>query len=43
MNAIPFVVAAYAVAVLGIGGLLLMSWLGMRRTERAIETMQGER
>jgi hypothetical protein len=43
MNAIPFVIAAYAVAGVGIGGLLVSSWLGMRRAERAVETMRGGR
>jgi heme exporter protein CcmD len=43
MNALPFVVGAYAVALAGIGGVLLWSWLAMRRAEAAIDRMRGER
>ena len=34
MNPWPFVIAAYAVVLLGGGGLLVWSFLAMRRAER---------
>lgn len=39
----PFVIAAYAVAALGVGGLWLASWLAMRRAERLAEAIRSER
>ncbi|WBX86068.1 hypothetical protein [Sphingosinicella microcystinivorans] len=43
MNALPFVIAAYAVGVSGIGGVLLWSWLSMRRAEKAADALRGDR
>ena len=43
MNAVPFIIAAYAVGGLGIGGVLLWSWLSMRRAEKAADALRGER
>ncbi|MBW7946393.1 MAG: heme exporter protein CcmD [Sphingomonadaceae bacterium] len=43
MNALPFVIAAYAVGVAGIGGVLLWSWLSMRRAEKAADALRGDR
>ena len=40
MNQWPFVIAAYAVAALGTGGLTLGSLLAMRRAERAAEALR---
>ncbi|MBA4758342.1 heme exporter protein CcmD [Sphingosinicella sp.] len=43
MNALPFVIAAYAAGVIGIGGVLAWSWLSMRRAEKAADALRGER
>ncbi len=43
MNALPYVIAAYAAAGIGIGGVLLWSWLSMRRAEKAADALRGER
>lgn len=43
MNALPFVIAAYAVGAIGIGGVLLWSWFSMRRVEKAADALRGER
>jgi heme exporter protein CcmD len=40
MPALPFIVAAYAVTIGGLGGLILWSIVRMRRAERAVD---GER
>jgi heme exporter protein CcmD len=37
MNPFPFIIGAYAVAAIGIGGLLVWSWLGMRRAEKKVQ------
>ncbi|MCR5872299.1 MULTISPECIES: heme exporter protein CcmD [unclassified Sphingomonas] len=43
MNHWPFIIAAYAVVTLGIGGLSLASWVGMRRAEAASEALRDRR
>jgi hypothetical protein len=43
VNPWPFVVAAYALTGLGAGGLVLWSFLGMRRAEAEAERLKGER
>ncbi|MBB4632425.1 heme exporter protein CcmD [Sphingosinicella soli] len=43
MNALPFVIAAYTAAALCIGGVLLWSWVSMRRAEKAADALRGER
>lgn len=43
MNPWPFVIAAYAISAVGIGGLWLHAWLGMRRAERAANALSGDR
>ncbi len=43
MDPWPFVIGAYAVAALGVGGLWLASWLAMRRAERLAESMRSGR
>ncbi|MGL6043911.1 MAG: heme exporter protein CcmD [Sandaracinobacteroides sp.] len=40
MPALQFIIAAYAVTIGGLGGLLVWSLIRMRRAERAVE---GER
>jgi hypothetical protein len=40
MNPWPFVVAAYALAALGTGGLTLASLIAMRRAERAADALR---
>ena len=40
MNVLPFIVAAYAVAIVGIGGVVVQSWVAMRRAERAVESLR---
>jgi hypothetical protein len=39
----PFVVGAYAVALLGTLGLTGASFAAMRRAERSVEALKGER
>jgi hypothetical protein len=39
----PFIVGAYAVALAGTLGLTGLSLAAMRRAERAVEAMKGER
>ena len=34
MNPWPFVIAAYGITFVGVGSLVLWSWLAMRRSER---------
>jgi hypothetical protein len=43
MNHWPFILAAYAVTVIGVGGLSLFSWLAMRRAERAVDALRDAR
>jgi heme exporter protein CcmD len=40
MNHWPFVVAAYAIAVAATAGLLLLSYLAMRRAEARAESLK---
>jgi hypothetical protein len=40
MNHWAFVTAAYLVAIVGAGGLLVQSWWSMRRAERAAEELR---
>ena len=40
MNPWPFVIAAYAVAVIGTGGLVAWAIITMRRAERAAEALR---
>jgi hypothetical protein len=35
MNPLPFIIAAYVLVLVGVAGLTLVSWLAMRRAERA--------
>ena len=37
-----FVVASYAAAALGIGGLVLWVWLGHRAARRELDRLEGE-
>ena len=39
MNPWPFVIAAYAVAILGTAGLLLWPWRKMRSAEAAADAL----
>lgn len=43
MNHWPFIIAAYAFTVVGIGGLSLFSWLAMRRGEAAAEALRDRK
>ena len=43
MNHWPFILAAYAVVVIGIGGLALLSWRAMRRAEAAAAALKDRR
>lgn len=43
MNHWPFIIAAYAVTVLAVGGLSLSSWIAMRRAERAADALRDRR
>ena len=43
MDPWPFVIGAYAIAALGVGGLCIGSWLAMRRAERLADSLRGER
>lgn len=40
MNHWPFIIAAYAVFVAGVGGLSLASWRAMRKAERAVDALK---
>jgi hypothetical protein len=40
MNPWPFVIAAYAIAVAGTGGLLVWSFASMRRAEAAADSLK---
>ena len=39
----PFIVGAYAVALVGTLGLTGLSFAAMRRAERAVDSLKGER
>jgi len=41
MNAWPFVIAAYAVALGGTGAVALLSWRAMRRAEAIVSDNVG--
>ena len=43
MNHWPFILAAYAVVVAGVGGLSLASWLAMRNAERAVDALRDRK
>jgi hypothetical protein len=43
VNPWPFVIAAYAIALLGTAGLLLWSYAAMRSAERDAEALRSER
>jgi hypothetical protein len=43
MNHWAFVYSAYAVTLVGAGGLALASWISMRRAEAAAESLRRER
>lgn len=43
MNPWPFVVAAYAAALLGTAALLLWSYAAMRRAEREAEALRSDK
>ena len=38
-----FVIAAYAVTIVGTAGMLLHSWLSMRAAERRVDALRGDR
>ncbi len=40
MNHLPFVIAAYALTLLGSAGLVLASFAAMRRAERDAESLR---
>jgi hypothetical protein len=42
MNAWPFILAAYAIGAIGVLGLVLASYLAMRRAEAAAESLRRE-
>jgi hypothetical protein len=41
MNPWPFVIAAYAVTIVGAAALALLSWRAMRRAEAAVEAAKA--
>ncbi len=43
MNPWPFIAGAYAVALIGTLGLTGLSFAAMRRAERAVQALKGER
>lgn len=43
MNQLPFVIAAYAVTLGGVAGLIGWSYLAMRRAEAAAERLRERR
>jgi hypothetical protein len=43
MNHWPFIIAAYAVVAIGVGGLSLASWRAMRRGEAAAYALRKPR
>lgn len=40
MNHWPFILAAYGATLLGVGGLVLASWIGMRRAEASADSLK---
>jgi len=38
----PFIIAAYALSLIGVVALLAISWWTMRRAERAVENLQRD-
>ena len=42
MNPWPFVIAAYAVTIVAIGGLILWAWRSMRRAEAAADALRNQ-
>lgn len=40
MNPWPFVIAAYALAALGVASVSLLSWQSMRRAERRVDSQR---
>ncbi|QDX25427.1 heme exporter protein CcmD [Sphingomonas suaedae] len=43
MNHWPFILAAYAVVIVGVGGLSLASWRSMLKAERAADALKDRR
>ncbi|HSX54698.1 MAG TPA: hypothetical protein VLG14_05305 [Sphingomonas sp.] len=43
MNHWPFILAAYAVVIAGVGGFSLTSWLAMRNAERAADALRDRK
>jgi hypothetical protein len=43
MNPWPFVIAAYAIALIATAGLLLASYVSMRRAEAAAESLRDRK
>ena len=43
MNHWPFIIAAYALTLIGTAGLALWSWSAMRRAEAEAEALRRER
>ncbi|WP_281178659.1 hypothetical protein [Sphingomonas soli] len=43
MNHWAFVIAAYAVVLIGAGGLAVASYLAMRKAEAAADAMKGKK
>lgn len=43
MNHWPFIIAAYALALGGTGGLLAWTWIAMRRAERKSDALRRDR
>jgi heme exporter protein D len=43
MNHMAFVYSAYAVTLVGTGGLALVSWIAMRRAEAAADSLRRDR
>ncbi len=41
MNHWPFIIAAYGVVAIGVGGLSLASWRAMRRAEAAADALKA--
>lgn len=43
MNHWPFIIAAYALALGGTGGMLAWAWISMRRAERRSDALRRDR
>jgi hypothetical protein len=43
MNHWPFIIAAYAITILGTGGLSIWSFVAMRRAEARADAVTGRR